>query len=154
MSLYVEDDNYVNPCPPVQPLKPLLRFRHNIGEKLIIDPTWNFDESVAYMIERKHYKPSTLKNVDFFGDFLVPIICKTVYIGTTATLFAPDGNFIAQIITKLHPQDQFCRLTGRVVAQSKLLNMLRCNNIKTTYDTRATLIKKLLANKTAQPLNW
>ena len=152
MTLYVEDDNHVKPCP-VKCTRPLLRFRHNVGDILTIDPNWHFDIAVENMFRYKDYKPNHYGAVDFWGQISVPIVCKRGYTGTTATLFASDGNFIAQAITKLHPQDQFCKLTGRQITQQRFIKCFS-NPMFISDSLSSEILARLLLNKTAQPLNW
>ena len=155
------EDAYKSDVPfalPTHYIKSLLRFRHNVERKVIVDPDYSFDRQMQIAIRTKRYTPSGLLSIDFWSSIEVPMICTEKYTGTTATLFAPSGEFIAETTTNIHPRDQFCRLTGRTVAQSKIINILRFCCIETGYcldnSMRTILIKKLLANKTAQPLNW
>lgn len=153
MSLYVEDDNYVDPSPPVQPLRPLLRFRHNIEKKFIVNPKWSFDRNFAHIIETENYECNQIDDLHFYGQVFVPITSMKIYTGTTATLFAPDGNFIAHTTTKLHPQDQFCRLIGRQVAQQKLIKCFS-SPMFIPDSLSIEILARLLNNKTTQLLNW
>ena len=145
---------YIDPSSPIQSQLTLLRFRHNVERKVIVDPVYSFDKSIEYAIRTKGYTPSGLVSIDFWSSIEVPMICTKVYTGTTATLFAPDGNYLRQVTTHLHPSDQFCKLTGREIIQQRIILLLGTDPLFIPDPLASEILARLLLNKTAQPLNW
>lgn len=166
--LYTEDDNvvveapadYVCDLPTTYTRKPLLRFRHNVENNIVVHPKWSLDKNVAHIIKTENYENAQIEGVDFYSRVFVPLVYETIYTGTTVKLFRPSGDLIVEVFAKLHPNDKFCRLTGRQVAQRKLINALnwRCledgSYVQIDDLGRTAIINKLVKNKTAQPLNW
>lgn len=140
-------------------IRPLLRFRHNKEQKVIIDPTANYDleKELQSNIDNGNYQRRfgvAEIPYEFYTNLYVPLVRLTYYASTSASLFLPNGLFLCEATAKLHPDDKFCRLTGRQVAQQKLVDLLRSDYLCLKDDIKYNFLVRLTHNKTAQPINW
>ena len=145
--LYTEDDDdYLL----VQQKLRLLRFKHNKAYSRKVNPVKAIEELQALLDLQKEsaeYAP----DVEYVRKHLEIVKCEW-YTGTTAYLFSPDGTLLCDAITKIHPRDSFCRLTGRQVAQQKILACVGELNVPDYI--KAPIISKINQNPKALPLDW
>jgi len=123
--MYVEDDNWVTQK------KRMLRFHHDWEYSFKPDDRELKDGSVCLLVTGKKIK---------------------VYYGTSASLYHENGDLLCVVSTSLSHKDKFCRLTGRQIAQQKILACVGDLNIPDYI--KAPIISKINQNQKALPLDW